>query len=136
MNSFKGLLISLLAFTVMGHVVEEEYSETTLEKRAIAAWPSRILAPYLFLVKWPKFDVNDCIWNTGQKLYTLAFITGDDNGNPAWSGYDPLTDTFYSDYVNNIRNQGGDVIISFGGAAGNLLLTRRTRISIDGKRCQ
>jgi hypothetical protein len=120
LNSIKGIFVSLLTFSVIAQVVEEQNTLDTLEKRAVASWPNRISAPYLYLVKWPKFDVNDCIWNTGQKLWTLAFITGDDNGNPAWSGYDSLSDDFYSDYVNNIRNQGGDIIISFGGAAGML----------------
>jgi hypothetical protein len=54
--------------------------------------------------------------STGQKYYTLAFIIA--NGcSPVW-GSDSATLTSDIQYI---RSQGGDVIISFGGAAGQEL---------------
>lgn len=56
---------------------------------------------------------------TGQKHFTLAFIISQMNQCvPAWGGAISLGDNHYMDQINTIRQRGGDVIISFGGAAG------------------
>jgi chitinase len=65
--------------------------------------------------------------STGQKFYILAFITnGGGSCNAEWAGTIPLnqTSTFLPHLDSDIqfvRSQGGDVIISFGGAAGQEL---------------
>ena len=63
--------------------------------------------------------------STGQKYYTLAFITAS-GCSPVWDGYVPINNTgadlpTLSSDISYIRSQGGDVIISFGGAAGQEL---------------
>lgn len=90
---------------------------------AAGSFPSAYFAPYQDVTLGP--TLQSVTQSTGQKYYTLAFITG--NGcNAEWAGTIPLNQT--STYLPNldsdisyIRSQGGDIIISFGGAAGQEL---------------
>lgn len=90
---------------------------------AASAFPSEYFAPYQDVTIGA--SLQSVTQTTGQKYYTLAFITG--NGcNADWAGTIPLNQT--STYLPNldsdisyIRGQGGDVIISFGGEAGQEL---------------
>jgi hypothetical protein len=84
-------------------------------------WSDKVFAPYIDVCLYPTFDLNNCYDTTGQKFYTLAFITSDVNGNPAWGGVIPLDDNHMLDQINTLRKNGGDVIVSFGGAAGTEL---------------
>ena len=90
---------------------------------AASAFPSKYFAPYQDVTIGA--SLQSVTQTTGQKYYTLAFITG--NGcNADWAGTIPLNQT--STYLPNldsdisyIRSRGGDVIISFGGEAGQEL---------------
>ncbi|KAJ3369677.1 hypothetical protein HDU91_007008 [Kappamyces sp. JEL0680] len=86
--------------------------------RGISNWPSRLVATYTYITPWTQFNFQDAINNGGSKYYTLAFLVDDGSGNAAWGGSDAITNPWYSNYIGNIRAAGGDVIISFGGAAG------------------
>ena len=77
---------------------------------------TRILAPYLVMHPSSFFDTTYCIKTTGLQYFTLSHINADKNGNPAWLGKGDIS--LFSDYVTDIRNQGGDVIVSFGGSEG------------------
>lgn len=82
-------------------------------------WPPKVFAPYAFI---PKNFINiaDCLAETGQKYFTLAFIISDAEGYPAWTGSQELraaTD-YYADQIQAVRNKGGDILISFGGEGG------------------
>ncbi|GAB6284997.1 MAG: hypothetical protein STSR0009_11980 [Methanoregula sp.] len=83
-----------------------------------AAMPDRVFAPYTDTVRYPPFSLTDMAQKTGVMYYTLAFITSDSAGNPAWAGVVPLSQMNYRDQVTALRAMGGDVIISFGGANG------------------
>ncbi|MEN8905909.1 MAG: carbohydrate-binding protein [Clostridiales bacterium] len=87
------------------------------------SWNSKIFAPYVDVCLYPAFDLNNCYDKTGQKFYTLAFITANGSGEPAWGGIIPLSDDQFKDQIDTLRNNGGDVIVSFGGASGNELAT-------------
>ncbi|HEX7737635.1 MAG TPA: carbohydrate binding domain-containing protein [Ktedonobacteraceae bacterium] len=98
---------------------------------AASSFPSSYFAPYDDVTIGP--SLQSVTQATGQKFYTLAFITG--NGcNAAWAGTILLnqTGTFLphldSD-ISFIRSQGGDVVISFGGAAGQELAQTCTSAS-------
>jgi len=60
---------------------------------------------------------------TGQKAFDMAFILA--NGSscaPSWDGTDPVSsDTQVSSVINQIRGDGGDVIVSAGGYNGTKL---------------
>ena len=93
------------------------------DAHAAPAFPSEYFAPYQDVTIGA--SLQTVTQTTGQKYYTLAFIAG--NGcNADWAGTIPLNQTgiylpnLDSD-ISYIRGQGGDVIISFGGAAGQEL---------------
>ncbi|HEU5383436.1 MAG TPA: carbohydrate binding domain-containing protein [Ktedonobacteraceae bacterium] len=91
--------------------------------QAATAFPSQYFAPYQDVTIGA--SLQSVTQSTGQKFYTLAFITG--NGcNADWAGTIALnqTGTFLPNLdsdIQFIRSQGGDIIISFGGAAGQEL---------------
>jgi hypothetical protein len=62
--------------------------------------PDKIFAPYVDVMLYLQFSINNCFEKTGQKYYTLAFITSDGNGNPAWGGVVPLSEDYYLDEIN------------------------------------
>ena len=90
---------------------------------AQSAFPGAYFAPYQDVTIGP--ELQSVTQATGQKYYTLAFITG--NGcNADWAGTIPLNETgIYLPHLDSdiqyIRSQGGDIIISFGGEAGQEL---------------
>jgi hypothetical protein len=86
---------------------------------APAPWPAKIFAPYAFIPKNFIYLTN-CVAETGQKYYTLAFVISDPEGYPAWAGSRDLRigSDYYRDEINAIRAQGGDILISFGGEGG------------------
>jgi hypothetical protein len=78
---------------------------------------------------WPYIDITmatptlrQVAQATGQKYFTLAFILGSSSGCvPAWGGTIPLNDSRIAGEINDLRALGGDVAVSFGGAAGPYL---------------
>lgn len=121
------LLISLAIFLFQNLTNASAYTndkETTVNKSQSAkvttnnGLPDRIFAPYVDVMLYPQFSVNNCYEKTGQKYFTLAFITSDGSGNAAWGGVVPLSENYYMEEINNLRKKGGDIIISFGGANG------------------
>ncbi len=94
--------------------------------RAAGAFPSQLFAPYQDItLSGP--TLQSVTQSTGQKFYTLAFITnGGGSCNAEWAGTIPLNQTgqflpHLDSDIQFIRNQGGDVVISFGGSAGQEL---------------
>jgi hypothetical protein len=81
-------------------------------------WPQRVFAPYVWLGSNDGFQITQCEEVTAQKHFTLAFIIADKDGHAAWFGRVPMEKNLYADQIETIRKHGGDLIISFGGAAG------------------
>jgi chitinase len=81
-------------------------------------WPAKVFAPYMYLGADDHFKITECDDVCGQKFYTLAFIIANKDGNPAWDGRVDMGKNLYADQILKIRSRGGDVIVSFGGAAG------------------
>jgi chitinase len=54
---------------------------------------------------------------TGQKAFDMAFILASGSScAPAWDGTDPVSsDTQVASVINEVRSDGGDVIVSVGG---------------------
>ena len=79
-----------------------------------------IFAPYVDCTLWPNFEIQN-VSTTGISLYTCAFIVDDQfatGANPCWGGYSTLVMDYYQDKIAALRSQGGDIIMSFGGANG------------------
>lgn len=84
-------------------------------------FPARVFAPYVDVLLWPTPNIATFAQQTGVKYYTLAFIVSGNGCSASWGGVVPLSDNFYADEIAALRQQGGDVIISFGGANGSEL---------------
>jgi hypothetical protein len=78
---------------------------------------------------WPYIDITmatptlaDVARATGQKFFTLAFVLGSSAGCvPSWGGTIDLNDARITREIADLRALGGDVAVSFGGAAGPYL---------------
>ncbi|HEY2157204.1 MAG TPA: glycosyl hydrolase family 18 protein, partial [Isosphaeraceae bacterium] len=75
----------------------------------------------------PMTNLASIAQSQGVKYFSLAFITADSNGQPSWGGYLPdevnggAFDQAIRGQINALRGLGGDVVPSFGGAAGQEL---------------
>ncbi|KAI9349731.1 hypothetical protein BDR26DRAFT_915404 [Obelidium mucronatum] len=103
------LLVGIVALIVSSLV-----AAAPISKRS----SSVIFAPYLDATT--NYDPTPYFKATGTKHFTLAFVTADGNGNPQWNGIS-TSSKWYADRIATIRAFGGDVSISFGGAAGTEL---------------
>ncbi|HTU23746.1 MAG TPA: cellulose binding domain-containing protein, partial [Pirellulales bacterium] len=94
---------------------------------AAASWPAQFFAPYVDVTLYPTYNLVSTTETAGIKFYTLAFITADANDEPAWGGYTSYEisggafDMALRQQVASVRGLGGDVMASFGGAAGQEL---------------
>ncbi len=77
-------------------------------------------SPYIYPVTGGK-DPVAVMRQTGVKAFTLAFILNGGGCTPVWDGGASLTSAGPINRINAIRKNGGDVVISVGGASGNKL---------------
>ncbi|MFJ9996207.1 chitinase [Streptomyces werraensis] len=80
-------------------------------------------APYVDTSLSPAFDLLASAEATGVKEYTLAFVTDGGGCTPRWGGTGGLGDNPVAAQIGALREAGGDVRVSFGGAAGSELGT-------------
>ncbi|MEY9991568.1 hypothetical protein ABIE67_003600 [Streptomyces sp. V4I8] len=80
-------------------------------------------APYIDTSLYPAFDMAASAEATGVKNYNLAFITDGGGCTPKWGGVTDLGGDAVAARIGDLRAQGGDVRVSFGGAAGSELAT-------------
>jgi chitinase len=97
-------------------------------------WPTQYYAPYVDSTLWPLYDVVGTAKSSGLRFFTLAFITADSANKPAWGGFSAY-EVGNSDYDTNmkanltsLRALGGDVMVSFGGEAGQELAQTITNV--------
>lgn len=109
---------------------------------AKTSWPLNAFAPYIDATAYPAFALTQTAQDSGVKLYTLGFIVAKSNGDctPSWGTYYDIGEYLKSD-IASLRQLGGDVMPSFGGAANTELavtckdtdsLTRSYQAVIDG----
>lgn len=125
----KMLMMSLLVVSSLA-TVGGLWSAHSPNAHAASAFPANYFAPYAEL---GGASLQSVAQSTGQKYYTLAFMLG--NGCTAeWNGTVPLSQassafpSLDSD-IQYLRGQGGDVVISFGGARGSELAQACTSAS-------
>ncbi|WP_406395027.1 cellulose binding domain-containing protein [Streptomyces sp. NBC_00887] len=75
-------------------------------------------APYIDTSLYPSYDLLDTVGKTGVKEFNLAFITSGGSCAPLWGGVTGLGDDKVAGQIDALRAKGGDVRVSFGGAAG------------------
>jgi hypothetical protein len=79
---------------------------------------AKAVAPYYY-TGWGNPPNLTTVKNaTGVTWFTMAFMLNSGNCDPKWDGSRPLTGGADQTAINTIRANGGDVVISFGGAAG------------------
>jgi chitinase len=81
---------------------------------AATSFPAHYAAPYLQVNGSDVGDMTADMNATGLKDYTLAFLTPQSGCTPEWEDGGDAMNAFTSQ-VNTIKNDGGNVIISFGG---------------------
>ena len=78
-------------------------------------------APYVDTSLYPAFDLVAAATATGVKDYNLAFVTDGGGCTPKWGGVTDLGTDAVAAQIGALRAKGGDVRVSFGGAAGSEL---------------
>ncbi|WP_329376487.1 cellulose binding domain-containing protein [Streptomyces sp. NBC_01351] len=78
-------------------------------------------APYVDTSLYPAYDLVDTAAKTGVKEFHLAFITSGGGCAPLWGGVTDLASDRVASQIGALRAKGGDVRVSFGGAAGHEL---------------
>ena len=92
-------------------------------------WGNQFFSPFVDVTSWPPFSFIEMIQATNIKYYNLGFIVarGNDDCEATWGGYYTLDGwSFTGDFMfplieNNeigyLRELGGDIMISIGGAS-------------------
>lgn len=129
-----GLAVVLVA--VLSAVIALQPASTHAQTALVNNFPTRFFAPYIDMTAFPTQSLTQDTQNGGIKFYSLAFITNDESASceAAWGSAVPLNQlsvflpNLDSD-IQFVRSQGGDVIVSFGGAAGSELAQSCTSVS-------
>jgi len=96
-------------------------------------WPEQVFAPFVDATLWPIYQLADEVEKNNVRYYTLGFIVAKSptDGTPTWGTYyeaeegprqnqsrpassDP---TSMQMQIKKLRQNGGDIMVSFGGAA-------------------
>lgn len=91
------------------------------EAKAKAKAGAAKFAPYVDTSLTPAYDLLGTAARTGVKEFNLAFITSGGGCAPRWGGVTGLGDDEVAAQIGTLRAKGGDVRVSFGGAAGSEL---------------
>jgi chitinase len=80
-------------------------------------------APYYDVLDSAAPDLGTVMSATGAKAFDMSFILADGGAcTPGWNGTDPVSgDTQVAAVINEVRSDGGDVIVSAGGYNGTKL---------------
>jgi chitinase len=93
-----------------------------------SGFPAHYFAPYLELSDSTVDTMAADLQATGTKFYTLAFLIPQNGCTAQWeSGGSPVG--AYASQISALQSAGGDVTISFGGAAGGELAQTCTSVS-------
>jgi len=104
-------------------------STTAPSGGALGGAPPFSVAPYADATLWPTVDLPSLARADGVRTYTLGFIVnGQGSCRATWGTYYNLGDNWMADQVNALRSMGGDVVVSFGGAANQELAQACTTV--------
>jgi len=111
----------LLAAGACGAVAATAATSARAQTAALSAgWYES--APYYSTLDSSGPDLGQVMAATGQKAFEMAFILAGGSCSPTWDGTDPVSsDTQVGAVINEVRNDGGDVIVSAGGYNGTKL---------------
>ena len=122
-------LIAGAAFLLPAAAVGVAASASTAAAATHAAsFPAHYSAPYLQISSSDAKDMAADMAASGDKFYTLAFLTPKSGCTPEWEDGGDSVGAF-SSQITALQNAGGNVIISFGGAEGGELAQTCTSVS-------
>jgi chitinase len=114
------LLMGFFMFTMAGSAWAQSAPLSAAGGRA-AGWPHSVFAPYID-VTLAHPSLAQYATATGSKYFSLGFIVSHLRTCEArWGGGIPLSRNYLLAEINELRDDGGDVVPSFGGAAGTEL---------------
>ena len=102
---------------------------TTAGGSTSGGFPAHLFAPYIDMLQWPTPSLAGLATTTGQKYYSMAFIVAGKGCQANWGGSYTMAQNFEVTDVEALRAQGGDVIVSFGGASGTELALACSTVS-------
>jgi hypothetical protein len=116
-------LLCLLLLPALLHAQENPAPTATVTATATPDWPAPHFAPYVDMGAYPVNMLAVVAQEVGVRYFSLGFVQAQyRNCAPAWAGVIPIQQhRFLQDDLQKLRAAGGDVIISFGGAAGTEL---------------
>ncbi len=110
-------------------------ASVTLTVATPSTWPNQFFAPYVDATNWPIYNFVSVAQTQGIKFFTLAFVVAGPSNEPSWGGYQAYDVAGGGQYdqqlqanVATLRSLGGDVMVSFGGAAGTELAQAITSV--------
>ena len=102
-----------------------ESDSVTLSTRAVGGdspgFPARVFAPYIDMLLWPTPSLSARFSPDGARFFSAGFIVAGSGCQATWGRHHPMSEGFLIDDIAALRRLGGDVIVSFGGAAGTEL---------------
>lgn len=96
-------------------------------------WPAHVFAPFVDATAYPAPKLGEITQVAGVKHYALGFVVASDAAtcDATWgtyydiekgpSAFDDGAEYYLYDHIEQVRAAGGDVLVSFGGAAGTEL---------------
>lgn len=100
-----------------GTVVYPDYSIVNVGQGKV--WPKKVFSPYVDSTAWPPYSLTNSYQATSGLYYNLGFIVSRSATvcEPTWGTYYAAGAGPLNEDIKAIRALGGDVTISFGGAA-------------------
>ncbi len=107
-------ILSLFFLLLMLPILPPSQTET---ETPAPVWTEPHFAPYIY----PTYNLALLNRTIGVRYFTLAFVISGGECAGLWQGSAQLDQYFLVQDIRNLRAQGGDVIVSFGGAGGDEL---------------
>jgi hypothetical protein len=96
---------------------------------ATGGFPAPLFVPYIDMLLWPTPSLSGIATQTGAKYFSPGFIVAGSGCQATWGKHYRMSDNFLTNDIASLRSQGGDVIPSFGGAAGSELALACSTVS-------
>jgi chitodextrinase len=96
---------------------------------ATGGFPAPLFLPYVDMLLWPTPSLSGMATQTGAKYFSPGFIVAGSGCQATWGKHYKMSDNFLTSDIASLRSQGGDVIPSFGGAAGTELALACSTVS-------
>lgn len=114
---------SITASDAVGSSTQSPTVLGTTSAATSSAFPNYVFAPYIDMLLWPTPSLSSIATDSGSKFFSLGFIVAraPTDCTASWGTYYTMSQNFLASDISSLRSQGGDVIISFGGAANSEL---------------